>query len=750
MKKVFLKRLLATCISCLLVYGIVWACAGGDWDDADNSGFTPEAFVDSTYRPFFLSEQAYYGIGHDEGHIARFNNAIVKEWQGFFGNAISAHELDYFLIQADASQTDSTLAYVNGMSKKAPWGLEKFALLQQKNNEKAKAFFGYVSIAKKCEKFSTDKIEEWWSDDAKNKKAPDTKAMKPLATMLANAMAKQKDVFLRERYWFQLVRLNYFQATWKDCIASFNANKSEFAKNDMYFRAMAYMAGAYYKQKQYAPANYYYSLVFKGCDALKIVAHWSFHPQEEKDWNQTLNMCASNDERITLWQMLGIFYGDETRSINEIYKLNPASDALNVLLVRTVNKAEQEFNFYYDSKGSAKKDNVVLPLITRIADANNTNKPNMWYMACGYLNFLNGNGAVADKYYAKASKATTKNSLEADQLRILEISTKVAQVQKIDAAFEKSILPDLEWLSGGANSSLRYGSLWDWIKQTMAKKYASQKEWVKSECFRHKSEFYNNETKVAALLALKKNQQLSPYEKFYAGLSPYKERDIYNYLAVRRTLQGKLNEAIELMKQVPDSNRAIMPGNPFNNFIKDCHDCDHQAKQKVKYDELSMLLKMKEMQDSIDAGKSVFVNARLLGNAYYNITHYGNARAFYESSDIYGFSYSPYDLDSSFRLILTDMGNAKRCYTNALKAATTDEQKALCTYMIAKCERNEWFNLTFYSDKDTQWNTGSIDFVAWPAFKTLKSQYQNTGYYKEVIKECGWFSTYVNGKAAAK
>lgn len=752
MKKVFLKRLLATCISCLVVYGIVWACAGGDWDDSDNSGFTPEAFVDSTYRPFFLSsEQMYYGVGYDDTHISRFNNVIVKEWQGFFNNTVTADELELLLISASVSQIDSVVAFVNGSYKKAPAGFDNLSLLRQKNNDKIKSFFSYLSVAKKCEAFSTNKIAEWWSDDTKNKKAPDVAAMKPLVTTLTNVLAKQHDPFLRERYWFQLVRLNYFQAAWKNCIASFDANKNEFPKNDMYYRAMAYMAGAYYKQAKYGAANYYYSLVFKGCDALKIVAHWSFHPQEEKDCNQTLSMCASNEEKITLWQMLGIFYGDETRSIGEIYKLNPASDALNLLLVRTVNKAEQSFNFYNDygslyGDPSDKKNAGDLQLVTKIAEANNTNKPNLWYMACGYLSFLNGNGAMADKYYAKASKIMTKNDLEKDQLHILEISAKVARVQKIDAAFEKSVLADFEWLStmkGTEYPSLRYGSLWSWIKFTMAKKYARQKEWVKSECFKHGSDFYNDETKIASLLAFKKNQQLPSYDKFCANLSQYKEEDIYHYLAVRKTLQGKLDEAIAFMKQVPGATDIVMPGNPFNGFIKDCHDCDHEAKQKVKYNALSLLVKMKEMQDSIDAGKNVFINARLLGNAYYNITHFGNARMFYESNNIYQGAYSPYSLDSVFRVILTDMGNAKRCYNAAFTAATTDEQKALSSYMLAKCERNQWFNVVYYADKKTEWETTSVDFVAWPAFKTLKSQYSNTAYYKEVIKECGWFSTYV-------
>jgi hypothetical protein len=72
-------------------------------------------------------------------------------------------------------------------------------------------------------------------------------------------------------------------------------------------------------------------------------------------------------------------------------------------------------------------------------------------------------------------------------------------------------------------------------------------------------------------------------------------------------------------------------------------------------------------------------------------------------------------------------------YTMALGAATTDEQKAKCTYMLAKCERNEWYNKTNGDAK--------TDFIAFKNFAELK-KYSATKYYQEVIKECGYFRTY--------
>jgi hypothetical protein len=140
---------------------------------------------------------------------------------------------------------------------------------------------------------------------------------------------------------------------------------------------------------------------------------------------------------------------------------------------------------------------------------------------------------------------------------------------------------------------------------------------------------------------------------------------------------------------------------------------------------------MKEMQDKIKANEEVYNNALLLANAFYNITHYGNARAFYECAVIGSAHYSPTAIDSVFQKPLTSMALAGKYYTVALNAAKTDEQRARCQFMLAKCERNEWYN------------NSRVDFKEWAGFKALKQQYGNTQFYKEALRECGYLQTYV-------
>jgi hypothetical protein len=78
-----------------------------------------------------------------------------------------------------------------------------------------------------------------------------------------------------------------------------------------------------------------------------------------------------------------------------------------------------------------------------------------------------------------------------------------------------------------------------------------------------------------------------------------------------------------------------------------------------------------------------------------------------------------------------------RYYVKAMNLSGSKEFKAKCAFMAAKCEQNAFFV--------QQEQSSDIDFRAGNYFKMLKENFSTTKYYKEVIKECGYFRTYVKG-----
>ncbi|HEY5368296.1 MAG TPA: hypothetical protein VIJ75_04825 [Hanamia sp.] len=751
MIKIFLKRWWIALISCGITAGIAYACGGGWGDEYAEYGvsnFAPEVFVDSAYSPFFFSYNYYYKIGYDDNQNTRFNDDNVAEWSRYLDQKITVPQLHYFLENASAGAIDSAVLFYNMNAKSLPDSMRSFEVFTSKKNEKVTSFLRYLLLAKMCEKFSVNEIADRWDYDNVKKNAKNFDATS-INKDLKIGFDKSTDVFMKERYWFQLVRSGFFNDSPEDAINVFDQYENDMPRNTIYYRTLSYTAGAYYKLKNFSKANYYFSRVYDECDVLKPGAHFSFQPQEESDWKATLVLCKNVNEQATLWQMLGVYYGDQKEAIAQIYKLDPKSDKLDLLLSRAVNSYEQKFRYnasdysYNPDDTSSKNTNVsVRNLITRIADAGNTDQPWVWYMAAGYLNTLDSLYANANSYYAQAERNIPSNDLDKAQLKLLEILNKIGSAKYIDSKLETDILSDMNWLNDldtNPEPNLRYNDALAWLKQTVSSKYKTQHELVKAECFYTSNLFYADKSNTEKMKAFLNKPSKTPFEKLCLQLSAIKLSDIYEFQAIQLAFNDSTESAIKLMRESDSAANVILPANPFNGGIQDCHDYDQAAPQKIKYSKLSFLQKLNELKTKIAAGKDIYTNSILLANAYYNISHYGNDRAFYECTILGSGHYSPFAIDSIYRGMLTNMKLPAKYYLLALKAAKNNEQKAKCHYMLAKCERNEWYNKHFYNNKDNQWTGNSMIPVSeLTQFKLLK-QYPNTQFYKEALKECGYF-----------
>ena len=747
MTATFFKRFRRSFISLLVILSgyVVWACAGGELPDGEDSNYAPEAFTDGSYTPFFYSAMFYYDINYDIEHNSRFNNSNVQDWKTWLGASVKETELDFLLNQASKGYVDSIALRLNGKIKTLPPATYTLDILSKPNNEKIKSFISYLAYAKECELFAV-KVFDYW--DYQKTETAVSKADPRLYNDMNKIFTASKDEFLRQRYWFQLVRHNYYFNT-PAAITLFENHKNNFSKNTIYYRTMACAAGALYKQKKFAKANYYYSLVFAGNDKLKTVAHWSFHPQDETDWNQTLALCTTNEERITLWQMLGIFYKDEMRSIKEIYKLDPKSTKLDILLTRFVNKNENEYSYIADQVNGTDNIKANLAWLTQVADKGDIANPFLWNTSVGYLNFITENFTAAESYYKKAGNRLPNTSLASNQLKLLSLLNKVGSLKGIKPADEERLLPELKWLYEQNDSivipKLRYSEARRWVKDAMAKKYQSQNDKVKAECFVSTPGFYTNDRNIEQLKTLLTKNNKTAYEQFCASMSEKKTEDLWAFQSIKDAFADNIDEAIRKMEKAPKDAEILLAGNPFNGKIKDCHDCDHAAPQKIKYSKLAFLQKLNEMKDNITKGNDVYNNAMLAGNAFYNISHYGNGRYFYESAVLGQGHYSPFAIDSVFVPMLTANSVATKYYKLALENAADDEQKAKCSYMLAKCARNEWYNRHYYTNKENEYGYDDKVYIDWKIFDPL-NQYSHTKYYQEILKECGYFNTYIKKK----
>lgn len=746
MRKIFSKRLLL--ISSLVATvsaGVLWACGGGDWDEYGVSAYTPEAFVDSAYKPFFYSDMFYYEMGHDINHVYRFNDEVVADWKAYLKRPAADTELRFFLLTASLGLVDSVIA---NAAKSLPGNVGNMYLVKEKSSKKVASFFRFLHYAKANENYAAPFHYYWDYQEVTAPLKLDEEQLKNRAAMEIE-MKKTKDNFIAQRYFFQVVRAYFFDGEFAQCISFYETNKSRFPENALAVRALSYVAGAYYKQKNYAQANYLFSRVYDAGVKFKTLAHYNFHPQEESDWQQTLAMSKSVDEKVTLWHLLGIYF-DEEKAIREIYTLQPKSDKLDLLLARLINKQEIESNTesteYGGGNYSPGKDSLsknALRLVSEIADAGNTSKPYMWQLSAGYLHFINQDFNKAAAYYQKAQQSMPTNELPQAQLRLLVLMNNIAGLNKMEKKNEDFLLKDLVWLESVSDGSIphfRFANAYDWIKRRMAGLYSRQKDALRSELFVHADSFYTNPVRAANLKSFLLSKNLTAFEQYCKTIYPISARDIAEFQYIVLAYEDKIDAALKQADSA--TNGGELPGNPFNGNIKDCHDCDHAAPQKVKYTKIGLLQKMQEMKDNIAAGKDVYNNSLLLGNAFYNMTHYGNARFFYECAVIGSYHYAPDVIPNSFRKMLLNQRNAKNYYKKALTVAVTAEQKAKMTYLILKCDRNEWYN--------QQYENGSLNGWSEAGFPPLNfaslMPFESTKYYEDVIAECGFFRSYADSR----
>lgn len=767
----FLKKQLivfsSLAIFCSTIY--VYGCADGWWGKDYQSMFSPEAFVDKSYTPFFYdNENLFYGNEYLYSYVSKYNDDVVEDWAQYIGNSEDKKAIAYYLLNDSAAQ------YIEDILSNKPLKGAKYSL--NKKNPKTKEFLEFLQIAKKVEQYSTNTYDEW---DYSNKVLD--KANANIISSIEDHYNKDKkrSKFFKNRVWFQLMKAKFYSENVDDAISFFEATSADQPKNILYYRALGYVAGANYQKRNFDKSNILFAEIFNYFPRLRHQALYNFHPVDKEAFQNQVNAASSKEIKTALWAING-YYGDEFEAMQEIYKLDPKSEHINFLLTRWVNIQEEAINIYRE-----KAITIPANYQQEVAKAINQSQfdwvrevtskpellhnPELWYLATGYLNVFQGNYKEAENDFAQASKLnSTDNKLVENQIRLLNLINSVSQVKEISPKIEAKLGDDLTWLftdtSLDQDDLFRSGYAKTWITKYLSAVYKNTKNPLMAEVLYADKTFFDDEGNGNAMeeLFLKKNK--TAWEELFVSLYPYNISDIYECRAINLYYAGKLDEAIAMFQkikpiplktynhktdkyeiQMVDYKDNELYGNPFNGKIEDCNDCDHQAKQTVKYSSLSMLQRMKEMKTNIGKGKDVYNNALLIGNAYYNTSYFGNARSFYYNP-IFGESGSNY-ISKDNQSKLYDLKQAKKYYEIALKSARDREQRAKITYMLAKVERNNFYYDRYFSQEDYWgYDPEKIMVKKWDGFNSLKTNYSDTKYYQEVINECGYFRTYLGMK----
>lgn len=774
MKKKILKLLAAGSLTAILGYGAyAYGCADGWWGAGYTSVFSPEITVNNKdYQPFFYDDYTTFYNGYSvQSPGDLFKDENVADWTGYL-KKYTPETVEYYLYNKELDTPLRTISQAK--NPEAEFKKQNFKFSLDTSDEKTQKFVLFTMLARGIETYSNQSYNYWDYDNRVQLNA-DT----DFTGKVENLYKKQtsnKDNFFKNRMWFQVVRSKFYSSDRASVITFFNDTQKDQPKNNLYYQALSYVGGAYKNLKNYEKANATFAQVFNQCKPMMPSALFDYKPLDAAAFKASLNQAPNQSAKEAMYALQG-YYTNEFSAMQDLYKLNPNSPHIDFVLSRWVNINEQSINIYteydkldIDAKKVKKelKDKVnaaELKWINEVANDSKVHNPYIWKATAAYFNSLVGDYSKADNLL-KEAHTLSQNANQKNQVRSLRLLNNLLSVDQIDLKAEGKLIEDVNWLFYEETFPVkdyvtegRTDYLQLFTKKYISSLYKKQGDGLMSELSYPIKGFYKDQKQSNAMEKLLLSSQRSAWQDIFVGIYPYKLADIYESRGIYLFYQDKIDEAIaefekitpfesktynwnkeQYETQMVDYKTQELPGNPFNGKIKDCNDCDHAAKQSVKYSQLNFLQKIKEMKAKIAAGEDVYSNALLVGNAFYNASYFGNARAFYYNNIINEYGNS---ISNEHSKMLYGMENVQKYYNIAKKAAADNEQKAKMAYMLAKTQRNDFYYNKYFSTT-TYWGypDGAV-IQKWQGFVDLKTNYSDTKYYQDVIAECGYFRKYL-------
>lgn len=331
-----MKKLLFSLSLLLLPRISASACADGDYEDSYFNLFAQEIIDDYHYYPFLLNYGAWFKDTYDwrtGKDIAKLPNQNLEEWESYFEQKLTYAEVEKLLL-------NSTL---DDFTKKTK--LQK--LIKKIPEGKQQAFIDYMKITKTIEPYATN--NKWFDyswDGDKDVKTPvndETLDYNQLINQLKESYNGTKNAFYKMRYGYQMVRLAHYYQKYDESVQFFDdyVEKAEL-KNAVYYYALEQKGGALKSLGKNGEAIVCFVQTFLNCKDKKESAYCSYKFTDSKAFESAKKLCKTNEEKATLYFFLGYQeFSNPIESLQNIEKLDPNSEIMQVLSVRAINELER-------------------------------------------------------------------------------------------------------------------------------------------------------------------------------------------------------------------------------------------------------------------------------------------------------------------------------------------------------------------------------------------------------------------------
>ncbi|MEL7119633.1 MAG: hypothetical protein AAFO07_09335 [Bacteroidota bacterium] len=687
----------------------------------------------------------------------------ITEWYERYCKLPLKEDIAQIVYKTTATQLRYLRSSASSLTVPIPYALAENTFALHLKLHKCLETIDYLIYAKQCEPHVIPKPA--WDNTDKN-----ITAMKQLIQAGLDDFMQIKSHYIKLRYAYQIIRLAHYSKDYRAVLRlhDYMMPKIDNEPSLIDYWIMGHRAGALRALGDNVEASYLYSLIFNNCPSKRESAFQSFYIKTDEEWDECIQMCKTDAERAGLHALRA--YESRSRAVEEmekIYAYNANDPNLEPLIVNEIKELEEdllgvEFN---DKKAINKRrynrprpgsEEYIIQLTDfakRLADEQRVERTQFWRMAQAYLELIKGDYYASNKTFELAEKKL-KDPILKEQIAIFRTVLDISQISYIeyldnpDSIENKiaNILVD-EKIFG------RYRYFPDLLQDKLSYLYDKSDNPGKAFIVKYRIDALKpnpQEEIVDSLINIAKEDDISRLERIM--VSDDESKPLLNDLiAMKATLQlsnFQVEAALETMKEMSDRADWANYG-VFNPFLERFDDCIYCAIPDTlrNYNKGELLEKLISMEYSAKAsaetGAQTFYE---LGMAYYNMSYYGYA---WKAMDYFrsGASWSPYrtrDDQFVFNYLDFPFGNremmdcrkAKENFQRTLLLSSEPELRAKAMFMIAKCDRNE-----FYTKKSDRSIGRSYEY-----FDRLHKDHSDTEFYKYIIQECKTLDWYVRNR----
>jgi hypothetical protein len=610
----------------------------------------------------------------------------------------------------------------------------------------------YLIFAKDCEPYATRKLDPWADKGNNNHK----QEMDRLIDNGVQAFDTTRSDYIRLRYAFQVIRMAHYSRQYQRTLDLFDflMPQIDHDPSAIEFWILGHKAGALAAMGRNVEAAYLYARVFLNCPGKRESAYRSFRINTDEEWEKCLLLCQDDRERATLYAMRAYIPDSKPlRDMEEIYRLDPQSPYLEVLLAREIKKFEKqllglEFNprknenqrYHKIPAKGIREQLIALQAFTQKVSGESRNaNPCYWAIGLGYLQLIAGD-AYAAKINFSYAKDICKDDILLEQAEALETVATILSFEVPTYTVEETAA-DIRLKNPLYQ---KYPSFPDFLNDKMSWLYAKSNRPGKAFLVRAPlSDLYRNPqtTLIEDLIQLAESGEPNRFERELLRKTDNTNlaNDLINLKATHQFAIGQLDSALATYKRM--DRLAWDDYGRFNPFVERFRECIHCPVRDTSagFNRGALIEKMLDLEyraraDRVEGPKYFYQ----LGLAYYNMSYFGYAWKtldFFRSGASLKRSRSPKDKlvvsDNRFALGNHENFDCQRAldYFELARQLTNDpELAARATFMAARCEQNLFF--AGFGPRNNQY------------FELLKRNYAQTRFYAYIVQECSYFKAY--------